>query len=653
MWTNSPSLNNAILGELGGNGIICDLAWSVASLSTPANTVTKFVGRFSFSKLIRAPGLAFAAAQPQTEFTTTKVVPSFAIALSTASVVCNSSKPTFVKSARIGFTNSGGYIFFFFNYQISYGQLIINEIYADVAVNLIGDANGDEFRSAREDEFIELFNQADTTVDISDFEILVGGTNRHLFPDATMMPAKTFIVLFGGGQPKGLFGGSPVVLASSGNLNLSNGGTTVILKNKNGMSVDSMTYAENNIDASLVRTPEFTGNFMPHTSRADAFGLPYSPGTLTNSFPYNNGDTTLIHFTNNRGTAIERDANIDLFLNLINPKPAAVTIRVELTGGTGTAEDLANFVPQTINFPINSNSQRRLTIPITDDDIVEGKETFIFSITSINAPDSNQVSINKSFELTLFDDDTDFGLLLTEYLADPPLGIDGDANGDGERSASQDEFVEFFNTRDEPVDLSGMAIYDADALRHQIPEGTIVQPNQFFLVFGGGTIGNDFDDAVVQKATTSRLNLNNSSDRIIIRDSLNELVFFYEYGEEASGDQSLILCPIASDGEYIKHLEAGGLITPGTLHDCTIVNVVSNVYEKAINIYPNPTNDFLTVDLPEHIELMEGMDLRNNQGQQVLSTSLHYLSVATLPKGIYFLRLKTSKGLIVRKVLIN
>jgi len=544
-------------------------------------------------------------------------------------------------------------IFFFSNNQITYSQIIINEVYADVAVDIIGDANGDEFRSAREDEFIELFNQADTTVDISGFEILVGGTNRHLFPTATILPAKTFIVIFGGGQPNGLFGGSSVVLASSGNLNLSNAGTTVILKNESGTVVDSMTYAENNIDASLVRTPEFIGDFAPHTSRADAFGLPYSPGTLSNSFPYNNGGTTLIHFTINRGTAIERDSSIDLFLNLINPKPAAVTVIVELTGGTGTVDDLANFTPQTINFPINSNSQRRLTIPITDDNIIEGKETFIFSITSINTPDSNQISINKSFELTLFDDDTDFGLLLTEFLADPPLGIEGDANGDGERSASQDEFVEFLNISEEPIDLSGMAIYDSEALRHQIPEGTIISPNQLFLVFGGGTPTGDFGDAVIQKATTTRLSLNNTSDRIIIRDSLNELVFFYEFGAEASDDQSLILCPVASDGDYVKHLNVGGTISPGTLHDCAIVNVVSNVFEKTIKIYPNPATNFFTVDLPEHIELIEGMDLINSQGQQVLSTSSHYLSVASLPKGSYFLKIKMNKGVVVKKVIVE
>jgi len=111
MCTNSPSLNKAILGELGGNGIIYSRTFSVASLSTPAKTVTRLVGLFAFCKLTLAAGLALAAAQPQTEFTTTKVVLSFAIAASTASAVCNSSKPTLVKSSRIGFTNSGGYMY--------------------------------------------------------------------------------------------------------------------------------------------------------------------------------------------------------------------------------------------------------------------------------------------------------------------------------------------------------------------------------------------------------------------------------------------------------------------------------------------------------------------------------------------------------------
>ena len=51
-----------MLGEEGGKGTISARARSVASKSTPAKTVTRVLGLFSFAKEIRTPGLAFAAA---------------------------------------------------------------------------------------------------------------------------------------------------------------------------------------------------------------------------------------------------------------------------------------------------------------------------------------------------------------------------------------------------------------------------------------------------------------------------------------------------------------------------------------------------------------------------------------------------------------
>ncbi len=538
-------------------------------------------------------------------------------------------------------------------YSQLHSQLIINEIYADVAVSLIGDANGDGIRSAREDEFIELFNNGDTTLDISGYKIIVGDLIKHEFSTETLLSPKSFIVVFGGGTPNGLFGDSPIRLASGGSLGLSNSGATIILQDTNEITLDSLTYAATNIDASLVRTPEFEGDFLPHTERPDAFGLPYSPGTLTNSFPYNNGDTTLIHFTINRGIAIERDGFIDLFLNLINPRPAQVVATVELTGGTGTADDLDNFTSQVVNFPVNSNSQRLLRIPITDDDDVEGKESFIFTITTVNNPDSNQISINKNFELTIFDDDTNSGLLLTEFLADPPTGIIGDANGDGERNASQDEFVEFLNITDSTIDLSGMAIYDSDVLRHKIRDSTFLQPNQLLVVFGGGTITESSDEVIVQKASTNRLSLDNGGDRIILRDRLNEIIFFHEYGEEASNDQSIVICPIAPSGAYVDltAIRATEPFSPGALHVCDVLDNTQEIYETAVKVYPNPTNNDLNIELSEELQLARGIELINIQGQTVLSTQHPKLSVQGLPNGFYLLKINTNRGTIVKKVI--
>src|SRR5690554_4219870 len=104
-----------MLGDEGGKGNKRSLTASTASLSTPAKTVIKWSGLFALSKLILAPGRAFRAAQPQTEFITTRVVPSFFKESCTSCAVYNSSKPTEASSKRMGFTNSSGYIILNFN----------------------------------------------------------------------------------------------------------------------------------------------------------------------------------------------------------------------------------------------------------------------------------------------------------------------------------------------------------------------------------------------------------------------------------------------------------------------------------------------------------------------------------------------------------
>ncbi len=50
--------------------------------------------------------------------------------------------------------------------------------------------------------------------------------------------------------------------------------------------------------------------------------------------------------------------------------------------------------------------------------------------------------------------------LITEVLYAVPTGDTGDANGDGKRSATGDEFVEIVNPHDKPIDLRGYVIAD-------------------------------------------------------------------------------------------------------------------------------------------------------------------------------------------------
>jgi hypothetical protein len=50
--------------------------------------------------------------------------------------------------------------------------------------------------------------------------------------------------------------------------------------------------------------------------------------------------------------------------------------------------------------------------------------------------------------------------LITEVLYNVPTGPEGDANGDGTRSATGDEFIELINPHDKPINLKGYVLTD-------------------------------------------------------------------------------------------------------------------------------------------------------------------------------------------------
>ena len=160
--------------------------------------------------------------------------------------------------------------------------LAINEIHADPASDLTGDANRDETRDATEDEFIEIVNTGNFEADLSGVTISDGVLVRHTFAEGTTLAAGAAIVVFGGGTPTGDFGGSAVVTASSGSLGLNNGGDTVTIAADDGTVIAQVVYgSEGGNNQSITRDPDVTGAFVQHTDATDADGAIYSPGERT------------------------------------------------------------------------------------------------------------------------------------------------------------------------------------------------------------------------------------------------------------------------------------------------------------------------------------------------------------------------------------
>ncbi|MEL6769582.1 MAG: lamin tail domain-containing protein [Bacteroidota bacterium] len=113
--------------------------------------------------------------------------------------------------------------------QANLSGVVINEILADpnsASDNFDTDGDG---TAESNDEFVELYNNGSSAVDISSWELYDGAGFRHAFTASTVLNPGDFIVVVGAWDP-----GTPpagIVAASNGSLGLSNGGDSIFLYN--------------------------------------------------------------------------------------------------------------------------------------------------------------------------------------------------------------------------------------------------------------------------------------------------------------------------------------------------------------------------------------------------------------------------------------
>ncbi len=165
-------------------------------------------------------------------------------------------------------------------------------------------------------------------------------------------------------------------------------------------------------------------------------------------------------------------------------------------------------------------------------------------------------------------------VVINEVLADPASGSAGDANNDGVRDGSEDEFIEIVNVSGAALDISGWTLADAVTVRHTFPTGTVLADQCSVVVFGGGAPVGGFGGAVVQTASGGFLGFNNSGDMITLNDGLND-VAVVGYGSEGGNDQSLTLDPdVTGSLPLVRHTTAAGSngarFSPGERVDGTL-----------------------------------------------------------------------------------
>jgi len=222
-----------------------------------------------------------------------------------------------------------------------------------------------------------------------------------------------------------------------------------------------------------------------------------------------------------------------------------------------------------------------LEVRIDGDTDVPGANTPTqpFSIIGVASQFDSWVAFDSGYQLVprerkdfLTDEVNHPQVIISEIHADPASGLAGDANGDGTRSATQDEFVELLNTGFTAVDVSGWTISDGVGLRHTFPAGSVIPPREAAVVFGGGSPSGSFGNAaangLVFTASSGGLGFNNTGDTVTLADDGGATVQAVSYGSEGNSDESIVRDPDFSNAPFVKHTLAAGsggsLYSPGT-----------------------------------------------------------------------------------------
>ena len=170
-----------------------------------------------------------------------------------------------------------------------------------------------------------------------------------------------------------------------------------------------------------------------------------------------------------------------------------------------------------------------------------------------------------------------YALFISEVLADPPDGLAGDANQDGQRNTYEDEFVELYNAGSAPVDISGWRLGDSSSPENffQFPANTVIEPGSYVVLFGGGnpsgfTVPVYTDDGRIGNGLT------NSGEAIRLIDSNGTEVAVVAHDDWPS-DQSIVRNP-PDDGAFVPHenrLADRGTLFTRTRHRCRTKNAGS------------------------------------------------------------------------------
>ncbi len=168
-------------------------------------------------------------------------------------------------------------------------NLVLNELLAKVPMGPDGDANGDGVRHFHDDEFVELVNKSDETIDMTGVEIRNDSHVRFTFPSFCLKPLHAAVV-FGGIEPGADLpdGEGYDSFVADTRFAYADGGGRAVITAANGDSIADFTYGSHPAQSLNLDRDIHGDTYVSHGELTDPQTL-FSPGTCANGAPFPTG----------------------------------------------------------------------------------------------------------------------------------------------------------------------------------------------------------------------------------------------------------------------------------------------------------------------------------------------------------------------------
>ena len=411
-----------------------------------------------------------------------------------------------------------------------------------------------------EPEWIELFNRTSNTINLKNWKISDAVSTITITTQDRYVPANTFVVISRDSSILNYYN-VPAEIIVTNIPTLNNTGDAVVIKDFNGIKIDSVSYLPNwggNVGGKSLERISVDASSNNPTNWGSSISISKAtPGKINSLTPKDNdlAITTFkcediygvigeeIRFTvivkniglytsSNFSVTLYRDANAD---SIAQPSELISTQQEFAL----TSADSSAFSFTTIDFAAGNNVFISFVNIIPDDD-----STNNISFTNVAGVLINEVRND---------------IVINEVMYAPV--------------SPQPEWIEIYNRSSKIIDLKNYQIADAADTIKVIKSSTMLNPNDFFVIAKDSAIFNLYNinsDVVIVSFPT----LNNTNDKIILLDSLNRVIDSLRYYSTWGGSSNKSLERIdvnnsATDSTNWKTSKSIFYATPGTYNSVT------------------------------------------------------------------------------------